>query len=146
MTFKSFLSAVGHDLGVGVKAVFNFLGSSQGQAAVAGTETAAATVATLINPAAGAAVTAFEGVFNGALKEVIAVEASASAAGLQSGTGAQKLAAVTEAIAPNVQAFLTSIGISSPTGEQVQTYSTALANGIVAILNAIPPTAATPTA
>ena len=72
--------------------------------------------------------------------------ASASAAGLQSGTGAQKLAAVTEAIAPNVQAFLTSIGISSPTAEQVQTYSTALANGIVAILNAIPPTAATPTA
>lgn len=138
MSFKSFLSSVGHDLGVGLKAVFTFLGSAQGQAAVAGVETAGATVAGLINPAAGAAVTGFEALFNAGLKEVLTVEASASAAGMQAGTGAQKLAAVTAAIAPNVGSFLTSIGVSSPSETEIQSYSTALANGIVAILNAIP--------
>lgn len=138
MSFKSFLSAVGHDLGTGVKAVFGFLGSSAGQAAVAGVETAGATVASLINPAAGAAVAGFESLLNAGIKQVMAVEASASTAGMQSGTGAQKLAAVTSAIAPNVGSFLTSIGISNATETEVQSYSTAVANGLVTILNALP--------
>ena len=138
MSFKSFLSAVGHDLGVGVTDVFKFLGSAQGQQAVTGVETAAATVATLIIPAAGAAVTGFESLINAGLQKVMAIEASASAAGMQTGTGTQKLAAVTSSIAPNVGEFLTSIGISNATEQEVQSYATALANGLVAILNAIP--------
>ena len=138
MSFKSFLSAVGHDLGVGVTDVFKFLGSAQGQQAVTGVETAAATVATLINPAAGAAVAGFESLVNAGLQKVMAIEASASAAGMQTGTGTQKLAAVTSSIAPNVGSFLTSIGISGATEAEVQSYATALANGLVAILNAIP--------
>ena len=138
MSFKSFLSAVGHDLGVGVTDVFKFLGSAQGQQAVTGVETAAATIATLINPAAGAAVTEFESLINAGLQKVMAIEASASAAGMQTGTGTQKLAAVTSSIAPNVGEFLTSIGISGATEQEVQSYATALANGLVAILNAIP--------
>lgn len=134
MSFTSFLSAVGKD----VKAVFVWLGSPQGQATVAGVETVATTATTLINPAAGAALTGFEALFNAGLKEVISIETVAAAAGAQTGTGAQKSAAVVAAITPSVQAFLTSIGITNATAAEIQQYATALSNGIVGILNALP--------
>ena len=138
VTFKSFLSAVGND----VKAVFGWLGSAQGQTAVAGVEGAATAVTTVINPGLGAALTGVEGLFNAALKQIISTEALAAAAGAQSGSGAQKSAAVVSAITPQIPAFLTSIGISAPTTQQVNTVATAVTNGLVAILNSIPPAAA----
>jgi hypothetical protein len=143
MSFKSFLSAAGHDIGVGLKDVFNFLGSAQGQATIAGVETGAATITSVINPAAGAALVGFEGLLNAGLKEVVAVEASAAAAGMQSGTGAQKSAAVIAAISPNVGTFLQSIGVTNATAAQEEALATALSNGIVSILNAIPAPATT---
>lgn len=139
MSFKSFLSAVGND----VKKVFGWLGSAAGQATIAGAEAGATVIATAINPAAGAALSGIESLVNSGLKSVIATESLAAAAGVQSGSGPQKLAAVTEAIAPNAAGFLQSIGVSNPTSAEVQTVTTAIANGLVAILNALPaPTAA----
>lgn len=130
----SFLSAVGRDF---VK-VFSWLGSSKGQAAVTGAETVANVAVGIANPGAAAGLLGIEALINAGIKEVVSIESLAAAAGQQSGTGAQKLAAVTSAIAPNMQAFLTSIGISDPTAADVQKYTTAVANGIVAILNALP--------
>lgn len=134
MSFKSFLSAIGND----AKKVFEWLGSGTGQATIATVEGAATTVVTAINPAIGASLAGIETLVNAGLKQVISVETVAVAAGQQSGTGAQKLAAVVTAITPSVQAFLQSIGISAPTAQETQTYATTIANGLVEILNAIP--------
>lgn len=134
MSFKSFLSAVGHD----VLGVFSFLGSAKGQSAITGIETVATTIATVINPGAGAALSGIEALFNAGLKEIISIETVATAAGQQSGTGAQKAAAVISAIAPQTAAFLQSIGVSNPTAVQSQAIATTINNGIVAVLNSIP--------
>jgi hypothetical protein len=133
-TFKSFLSAAGHDF---VK-VFTWLGSTQGQAAIAGTEAITNTVVTAENPLAGAALVGVEALVNNGLKQVLSMEAAAAAVGAQSGTGAQKAAAVSASLAPQVGALLTSIGVSNPTATQVQSLSTAVASGLASILNAIP--------
>lgn len=133
-SFKSFLSAFGADF---VK-VFSFLGSAQGQAVVTGVETTAAVIATSVNPAAGAAVSAVEALVNAALKQVIAVESVAAAAGQQAGTGAQKAAAVITSITPQVGVTLAAAGVPSPTAEQIQSVATAVNNSVVAILNSIP--------
>jgi hypothetical protein len=138
-SFKSFLSEFGKDF----KAVFSWLGSPVGQATITGTETAATAIATAVNPAAGLALAGVEALVNAALKEIISVEAVAAAAESQSGTGAQKAAAVVSAITPQVQSLLLSIGVAKPTSEQVQTVATAVNNGLVAVLNAIPSTTAT---
>lgn len=134
MSFKSFLSAVGNDF----KKVFSWLGSPAGQTTVATVEGAATSVVSLINPAAGVALTGIENLINAGLKQVVSIESVAAAAGAQSGSGPQKLAAVVTAIAPSVEAFLQSIGISTPTAQETQTYATTIANGLVGILNAIP--------
>ncbi len=139
MSFKSFLSAAGHDF----VSVFGWLGSAKGQATITGGEAITNAIVTGVNPAAGIALTGVEALVNAGLKQVLAMEASAAAVGAQSGTGTQKAAAVTAALAPQVGALLTSIGVASPTAEQVQSLSTAVASGIATILNAIPaPTAA----
>lgn len=130
----SFLKGVGHAF----TAVFGWLGSSNGQKAIAGAEAAANAVATAINPGLGAALVGVEMLINAGLKQVVSIETVAAAAGAQDGTGPQKLAAVVSAITPNTVAFLESIGVAAPTAEQVQTTATAIANGLVSILNVLP--------
>ena len=134
-SFKSFLSAVGH----GVQDVFKWLGSSQGQAAISATENAVNIAVSFANPALGAGLVGIEQLINSGLKQAVGIEALSAAAGQQSGSGAQKAAAVTSSIAPNVAAFLKSIGISNATAQQEQELAVAINNGLVAILNAIPP-------
>lgn len=130
MSFKSILETIGGD----AKKVFAYLGSAQGQATVAGVEGAAETVAAAINPAAGVAVTGIVAIFNAALKQVLATESLAAAAGAQNGTGVQKAAAVTAAITPGILAYAMSQGLPAPTEAQIQ----GVVNGIVAALNALP--------
>jgi hypothetical protein len=130
--FKSFLSALGH----GFVAVFGYLGSAKGQAAVQGAEAIALTVGTAVG--VGPAVAGIEALINTGLKEVIKIEASAAALGVQSGTGAQKAAVVIATIAPQASDFLVSIGVANPTAEQVQTVASAISGGLVAILNSLP--------
>jgi len=137
-SFSSFLSAFGKDF----KAVFSWLGSPAGQATVTGVETTTVAVATAINPVAGLAIAGVEALINTALKEIISIEAVAAAAGSQTGSGTQKAAAVIAAITPQVSTLLTSVGVATPTATQVQTVATAVNNGLVAVLNAIPATPA----
>lgn len=72
------------------------------------------------------------GLYNTTVQLAVNVEATATAAGAQNGTGAQKLASVTSALQPLATAYLTSIGVSSPTTAQIQAYI----NSVVAGLNA----------
>lgn len=141
-SFKTFLEAFGKDF----LKVVTFFGSAQGQAAVSGAEAVATVVTSAVNPAAGAALAGIEALVNGGIKSVVSAESLAAAAGAQANSGPAKLAAVVASIAPNVQSFLVSIGITSPETAQVQAVSTAVANGVVAILNSIPAPAATPAA
>ncbi len=134
MTFKSFLSAVGNDF----KKVFSWLGSTQGQATIAGVETTATVIATAINPADGLAVSGIEALINAALKQIISVETVATAAGQQSGTGAQKAAAVISAITPQIAPLLESLGVANPTAAQIQAVAESVNTGLVGVLNAIP--------
>lgn len=134
MSFKSFLSVVGHD----AASVFKWLGSSQGQATITATEGAAAAVTTAINPAAGAALVGIESLVNLGLKQVISIETTSVAAAQQSGTGAQKAAAVAAAVAPQVSSILKTLGASSPTSTEVQSISTVVAGALATIANAFP--------
>ena len=140
MSFKSFLSAAGHDF----LAVFSWLGSKQGQTTVSGVETAAAVIGTAINPAVGASITGVEALINAGLQQVLQMEASAAAVSAQSGTGAQKSTAVIATLVPQAAALLESMGVSNATAEQVQALATAISNGLVSILNAIPAPAPKP--
>lgn len=132
--FKSFLSAVGH----GFVDVFKWLGSTQGQTTVTTVEGAAVAVGTAINPGIGASIAGVEGLVNLALKQILSMEASAAAVGAQSGTGAQKAAAVIATLSPQSSALLQSLGVKEPTADQVQSLATAISTGLVGILNAIP--------
>jgi hypothetical protein len=134
VSFKSFLSATGHDF-VGI---LKFLGSTQGQTVVSGAEVAAAAIGSAVNPALGASILGVESLVNAGLKSALSIEASAAAVGAQSGTGTQKLAAVTASLSGQAGSFLQSIGVSSPTDEEVQTLATAIGNASAAVLNAIP--------
>ena len=132
MTFKSFLSAAGHDF----MKVFTWLGSSQGQAVVAGGETAAVAIASAVG--VGPAVTAIIALVNAGLQKVLTVEAGAAAAGMQSGTGTQKLAAVVSSLTPEVESTLKLLGVPEPTAEQSQALATAIGQAVSSILNSIP--------
>lgn len=133
-SFKSFLS----EIGTKVKEVFAWISSPTGQAEIQATEGAATAVVTAFNPAAGVALAGIEATINLALKQVVGVESLAAAAEAQSGTGAQKLAAVVSAIAPQVSATLQALGVKTPAATQVQAVSTVVANSLVSILNAFP--------
>lgn len=132
---ETFLDRIGHAF----KAVFGFLGSPQGQSLIVAGETAATIAGGIAAPEALPAIQGVEGLINAGLRSALATEALAAAAGTQQGTGAQKLAAVTATIAPNVQSFLAAIGVKDTTSEQSQTIATVVANSLVAILNALPP-------
>lgn len=142
MTFKSLLSAVGHDF----VTVFKWLGSSQGQTTIATAETAATAITTAINPVAGATLAGIEVLINAALKQVVSIEAVSVAAAQQSGTGAQKASAVASAVAPQVSSTLQTLGVASPTAAQVQQISLVVATALADIVNAFPaPVASVPT-
>jgi len=133
--FKSFLSAVGH----GFQAAFGWLGSKQGQDTIQGAEVLAAGIGTAIGgPGLGAAIAGVEVLINRGLQQVISVEAGAAAVGAQSGTGAQKAAAVVAYLTPQAHDTLVALNVAEPTAEQVQTLAKAISEGLVGILNAIP--------
>jgi hypothetical protein len=134
MGFKSFLSGVVHD----ADKVFSFLNSAQGQSTVATVEGAATGVATAVNPTAGNQLQGVSALINQGLREVVSVESIAAQAGKQSGTGAEKAAAVTAALSPNIAGLLQSLGVAQPTSDQVQKVGQAVATGIVGILNQLP--------
>ncbi|UWZ82446.1 hypothetical protein [Occallatibacter riparius] len=134
MGFKSFLSSVVHDAGH----VFSFLGSAQGQSTISTVEGVATGVAAAVNPATGSQLQNVSSLINQGLREVVSVESAAAQAGTQSGTGAQKAAAVTAALAPNISAVLKSLGVAQPTSDQVQRVGQAVSTGIVGILNELP--------
>lgn len=131
----SFLSSLGKDF----KAVFSWIGSAKGQATIATVEGATTAVVAAVNPGAGLAMEGIEDLVNVALKQIVTVETVAAAAAAQTGTGAQKLAAVVSAVAPQVGTTLKTLGVATPTDTQVQSISTVVANSLVAILNAFPP-------
>lgn len=82
---------------------------------------------------------AFPGITNlytATVTEVANAETAAIAAGAQSGTGAQKLAAVIAAVTPTFTAYASANGLATPTEATV----TAYVNAVVASLNAIPST------
>lgn len=135
MSFKSFLSQVGAD----TEKVFNWIGSTQGQSTIAAVEGTAEVVTTAVNPGIGLALTGIIVLVNKGLQNIVQMEASAAAVGAQAGTGPQKAAAVAASLTPQIPKLLQDIGISAPTVEQVNTVATAVTNGLVAILNAIPP-------
>lgn len=134
MSFKSFLDAIGND----AKAVFAFVASPKGQAEITAGEAAAVTVTAAINPAAGLVLSGVETLVNAGLTEVVKVEQLAASAGAQSGTGAQKAAAVAQAVTPQITSLLESLGVSAPTATQVQSVASALTTGLVGVLNALP--------
>lgn len=131
MGLKTFLSDVCKD----AKKVFSFLVSKQGQKDIAGVEMAAETVTTAIDPAAGAVLTGAIDIANNGLSEIIRVESLAAAAGAQSGTGAEKSAAVISAITPSVLSYAEKNGLAAPTGTQIQD----MVDGLVKFLNSLPP-------
>ena len=135
----SFLSEIGKDF----KAVFDWLGSSKGQATIATVETAAAAITTAVNPAAGAALVGIEALVNAGMRAVVTAETVAAAASAQAGTGAQKAAAAAAAVAPQVQSILQSLGVSAPTATQVQAITAVVTDSICNIVNAFPQAAAT---
>jgi|HubBroStandDraft_5_1064220.scaffolds.fasta_scaffold450484_1 hypothetical protein len=81
--------------------------------------------------------TLFPGVsalFNAVAAEAAKIEASAVAAGAQSGTGAQKLAAVTAAVEGAFNTYAQQNGLALPSTTVVEN----AVNGVVAFLNALP--------
>lgn len=85
----------------------------------------------LLFPAAAPAATVLADATSLIQNAVLEVEQKYAAAGVQSGTGAQKLATVMTLAGPAVTSLLAQAGISNPT----TTYVQSLVNAVVAILN-----------
>jgi hypothetical protein len=126
MSFKSILS----DIGNGIKKVF----------------TVGDAVAKDAEPFVDLAFPGVAPLFNAIVQQVGLAEASAAAAGEQTGTGAQKLAVVMQSIEGSIANFEKTNNVTTPmTQEQIE----AAANAVVAFLNALPagtPVAAAPAA
>lgn len=120
-SFKSVLETIGKD----VKSVFGWLGSPKVAGVVA---EAGAVIDAVYPPAAGLVALAEAG-----LTEIIKIEALAAGAGVQTGTGTQKLAAVTAAVAPEVLAYAQQHGLPVPTADKIQN----AVNALVAFANAL---------
>ena len=115
MSFKSILS----DIGTGIKKVF----------------TVGVTVATEAEPFVDLAFPGVAPLFNSIVQQVGLAEASAAAAGAESGTGPQKLALVLKAIEGSVAEYEATNKLTTPlTQDQIE----AAANAVVAFLNALP--------
>lgn len=122
----SFLATVGKDF----KAVFAWLGSSKGQAVIGAGEAVAEGVAAAAG--VGAPVAAGIALVNNWMGEAIKMEALATAADAQTGTGATKAAAVLSTMTPELTAFLQGKGYTS---EQVTTEANDINNLVVQLLN-----------
>lgn len=120
-SFTSVLKTIGRD----VKEVFAWLGSSQGQTAIASGE---AVVEAVYPPAAGLIALA-----NAGLTEVIKLETLGAAAAVSEGGGPQKLTAVTAAVTPEFLTYAQQHGLPTPTADKIQ----AAINGLVAFANAL---------
>lgn len=121
MSFKSVLSTFGGD----VKKVFSWVGSPQGQKIIAVGEATAET----FDPA----LTGLFNIANVYMAEALKTEALAAGAGVQNGSGAQKLTAVVAAVTPSVLAYAKQAGLPTPTADEIQN----AANAIVSFLNAL---------
>lgn len=130
LNFKSILSHIGKDL----KIAWNFITSPAGQKAIAAAETVAEVATTAVNPEAGNVLTGAISLSNNIMAEVIKTEAIAAAAGQQSGSGAQKLAAVVAAITPQALDYAKAHGLPAPTSDQISL----MVEASVGFLNAIP--------
>lgn len=113
-SFKSILSDIGNRL----KKFFSIADS----------------VAKEVEPIVDAAFPDIAGLYNATVAEVGNAETAAIAAGAQSGTGAQKLAAVVAAITPYFTQYAAANGLPAPTTTVITNY----VNAVVASLNAIP--------
>lgn len=112
----SFLSTIGKD----IKGVFAWLGSPKGQTVI---HTAEAVVVA-VDPALASIVN----IVDSWITKIITTEALAAAAGQQDGSGAQKAAAVLNAIQPEITKYF-----PAATSDQLTAANTAL----VAFLNAL---------
>lgn len=121
-------------LGKDAKAVFEWLGSSKGQATVQTVEGAAEVATTAISPAAGAALTTGFALLNNWMTEIVKEETIAAAAAQQNGSGPQKSAAVVAAMEPQLLAFLQSQGITSA---QVSAKAQTITTALVSVLNTL---------
>jgi hypothetical protein len=116
----SFLSTLGAD----VKKVFDWLGSSKGQAVIAAGE---GVVESVYPPATG-----IINLANTWLSEIIKSEGLAAGAAAQTGTGVQKAAIAINAVTPQAIAFAAAHGLPAPDAEAISKANDAL----VAFLNA----------
>lgn len=121
MSFRSVLQKIGAD----AKSVFSWVGSAKGQAIIGAGEA----VIEGVDPA----LTGLFSLANTYISEAVKTEALAAAAGTQTGSGVQKLAAVTSAVTPQVLAYAKAAGLPTPTADQIS----AAANSIVSFLNAL---------
>ena len=133
----SFLSNIGKDF----KAVFGWLGSSKGQAIVAGTENLVEVSATIAG--VGAPVQAGLNLLNNWMGEAIKLQAIGEAAAATAGGGATKGAAVLSTMEPQLLAFLQQNGYATT---NVGAQAAVINDAAVALLNALgaPVTPATP--
>jgi len=96
--------------------------------------TDATKVAQAAEPIVDIALPGIAGLYNATVNEVVNAEAAAIAAGQQTGTGAQKLAAVVAAIEPTFNAYAVSIGLPAQPIGTIEAW----VNAAVAGLNTIP--------
>ena len=129
-TSMSWLSTLGSK----VESVFAWLGSSKGQAVVTGVETTTEGVVTAINPAAGAALTGGISLINNWIAEAVKMEALAAAAGVQTGSGTQKAAAVLSTMVPELTSYLSNAGYTSA---NITAKATTINNLVVQLLNTL---------
>jgi len=118
----SFLSVIGKD----AKALFGWLGSSKGQAVVTAGEGLAVDVATVAG--VGAPVQAAINLINSWMAKIMTTETVAAAAGQQTGSGAQKAAAVLASIGPELNQYFPATTVAN---------ATIINNALVTILNAL---------
>ena len=122
---KSFLETVGAD----AKKVFSWVGTPKAQATIAAVEGVGEAVVDVVDPA----LAAINPLITNWTQEIFKAESLATAAGAQTGTGAQKAADVAEAITPQVVAFAQQYGLNTPTAADINTINTAL----VTVLNTL---------
>jgi hypothetical protein len=108
-SFKGILDTIGND----AKKVLAFLGSASTQKAITVVEGAADTVVAVVNPALAAPLQAAQTLINNWMAEIFKVQALASAAGSDSGSGTTQAAAVLTTIVPQVTSFLQAQGLST---------------------------------
>lgn len=113
-SFKTILS----DIGNGLKKFFSLADG----------------IAKDIEPIVDVAFPGIANLYNTTVTEVGNAETAAIAAGAQSGTGGQKLAAVVTAITPYFIQYASQNGLPAPTSAVITNY----VNAVVASLNAIP--------